>query len=258
MFHRIGEADRDGSAVVLFSGGQDSTTCLVQALRTWRPENVHAVAFNYGQRHKTELMCATDIAYRLGIGHHLHVLNVEALSELGGAALTNPDIPVSTDATGTGNIYAEQHGLPSTFVPGRNMVFLSLATALAAEVGARHVVTGVCEADRAGYPDCRPEFVSAAELALRQALGTEDLLLIAPLLYLTKAATFALAADLDALDLIVNETSTCYNGVNIASHDDEQEQLYPWGWGCGECGACAERAAGWSKYCAMMESEEER
>lgn len=255
MFHRIGEADKDGSAVVLLSGGQDSTTCLVQALRTWRPENVHGVAFDYGQRHGTELMCATDIAYRLGIQHHFQVLRVEALSELGGAALTDSDIRVETDATGTGNIYAEQHGLPSTFVPGRNMVFLSLATAYAAQVGARHIVTGVCEADRAGYPDCRPEFVSAAELALRQALGTDDLLLIAPLLYLTKAGTFALAADHDALDLIITSTSTCYNGINVASHDGEQEQLHPWGWGCGECGACAERAAGWAEYRGIVDDE---
>lgn len=231
----------DGMAVVLHSGGQDSSTCLAWAVHRWGADRVFPVSFHYGQKHAVELQCAQEICARLEV-RMPNRLPVEALSILGGAALTDPDnVQVSADPAGTGNLYAEAHGLPSTFVPGRNLLFFTLAAAYAAKHGIRNIVTGVCEADDAGYPDCRGSFVRAAETAISEALD-ERIAIHAPLLDKSKAETFALASSLGVLDLIVESTHTCYNGVHDAAHKHD------WGYGCGQCPACEERKKGWEQY----------
>lgn len=227
-------------AVVLHSGGQDSTTCLLWAIDMWGTDKILTVNFDYGQRHSIERECADRISDTLGVPRP-YSIPVEALKQLGGAALTNDDIDVQSDATGSGNTWAEEHELPSTFVPGRNLVFLSLAAAYAAQNGAKALVTGVCEADAAGYPDCRGDFVRATEQAISLALD-DTFYVHAPLLELNKAQTFVMADMLGALDLVRFGTHTCYEGV----HDEGNR--HPWGYGCGECPACKERKAGWEGY----------
>lgn len=227
-------------AVVLFSGGQDSTTCLVWAIDKWGPSNVFPVLFNYGQRHAVELAQAGIILSKLLPGHEPVMLDVAALNQIGGAALTDPGVDVNVDAADTGNVYAEAHGLPSTFVPGRNMLFLTLALAYGARHGAYNLVTGVCEADEAGYPDCRKPFVEAARYALALAIDEKQVQVHAPLIKATKAETFKLAEDLGVLDLVLEETHTCYHGNRDVRLD--------WGYGCGECGSCVERAKGYAQF----------
>lgn len=223
------------NAVVLLSGGQDSTTCLYWALDTYA--DVAAVSFDYGQRHRVELNVAATVAESADVPHV--ILDVPALAQIGAAALTNDDIAVNADATGTGNEYAADHDLPSTFVPARNAILLATAAAWAAPNDARHIVTGVCEADDAGYPDCRGPFIASMEDAIRAALGDESFTIAAPLLHLDKARTFKLAHDLDVLSIVVNQTHTCYEGVRVE---------HPWGFGCGECPACHTRASGYAQF----------
>lgn len=224
------------ASVVLLSGGQDSTTCLAWAMRELGNKGVHTLSFDYGQRHKIELEHAAYIASQFGVENH-HVLPVSALSELGGAALTNPSIKVEAQASvDSMNAHAFSRGLPSTFVPGRNLLFFTLAAALGAKYGIYDLVTGVCQQDRSGYPDCRHEFVEAAQHALSLALD-EPVALHAPLLYRSKKDTWELAASLGILDMIVHDTHTCYNG--------DREHFHVWGYGCAECGACLERKKGW-------------
>lgn len=233
-------------AVVLHSGGQDSSTCLAWAVEKFGRDHVFPVSFAYGQKHSVELECAMSFCDHLGVKHPV-VLPVEALQVLGGAALTDPEhVEVSSDATGTGNVFAEKHGLPSTFVPGRNLLFFTLAMAYGAKVGAYNLVTGICEADEAGYPDCRQEFAVKAQDALAAALD-EKITVWAPLLDKSKAETFKLAEELGVLPAVVRLTHTCYNGV----HD----QLHLWGYGCGECPACLERIKGWDQFQADPERE---
>jgi len=223
-------------ALVLLSGGQDSSTCLYWALTYFT--RVQAVAFDYGQRHRVELDQAALIAQRAGVP--FEILTVPALSEIGGAALTSDSINVAADATGSGNAYAERHGLPSTFVPARNAILLATAAALAARAGLNTIVTGVCEADDAGYPDCRAAFVGALEAALRLALDDPELTIAAPLLRANKALTFKLADELGCLGDVLALSHTCYEGDRSLNHD--------WGYGCGECPACLTRAAGFEAY----------
>lgn len=228
-------------AVVLHSGGQDSTTCLIQAIRRYGTENVYPLLINYDQRHQVELACARRVCDILDVPERQQgYLEVMALAMLEGAALTSMDIEVSTDATDTGNDYAERHNLPSTFVPGRNVIFLGLAAAFGAKVGAYTIVTGVCEADDAGYPDCRESFVQSMEMALREALAEDEITIWAPLLHKSKAETWALADEAGYLDLIIDETHTCYMGERIEKH--------AWGFGCGACGACIERERGYEAF----------
>lgn len=226
-----------GSAVVLLSGGQDSYTCLAWAQRSFT-QGVHAVSFDYDQRHIVELEQAADLAIGAGVPHT--VLKVPALAQLGGAALTSPNVSVAADAAGTGNAYAEAHGLPSTFVPARNVLFMGTAAAYAAQVGARAIVAGVCEADEAGYPDCRSVFVNDMEKALRWALDDPEFTIAAPLLTLDKARTFALAEKLGVLRTVIERTHTCYEG--------EHDTMHPWGYGCGACPACETRAKGYEVF----------
>ncbi|MCY7770677.1 7-cyano-7-deazaguanine synthase QueC [Bacillus haynesii] len=209
-------------AIVVFSGGQDSTTCLLWALRQF--QEVEAVTFQYNQRHKQEIEVAKKIAEKLGVKHHL--LDMELLNQLAPNALTRDDIEIE----------AKEGELPSTFVPGRNLVFLSFASILAYQVGARHIITGVCETDFSGYPDCRDEFVKSCNVTVNLAME-RPFVIHTPLMWLNKAETWELADALDALDFVKNETLTCYNGI-IAD-------------GCGECPACELRANGYNEYMKM-------
>lgn len=227
-------------AVVLVSGGQDSTTCLAWAINKFGLMNVYPVSFWYNQRHSIELSCATEILRHFKLDQRHYVLSAEALSNLSSAALTNPDIAVEeVSSSQSGNVFAHEHGLPSTFVPGRNMLFLTLAAAYGARYGAYDLVCGVCEADRAGYPDCRAEFVAAAQDALSEALD-EIITIHAPLLTLDKGKTFQLADNLGVLEIILEMTHTCYEGDRRVRH--------AWGYGCGQCPACNERRSGWESY----------
>jgi 7-cyano-7-deazaguanine synthase len=236
-------------ALVLFSGGQDSTTCLLWALD--RFDAVHAVSFDYGQRHHVELEQGARIIGTLAEAHKrelsYHVLAIPALSDLAGAALTASDIEVEAEASPEGvNRYAALRGLPSTFVPGRNLILLSTAAALAAKLDARHLVTGICAMDRAGYPDCRFEFAVAMEATLKLGLDWDGLMLHTPLMWLSKAETWRLAEEVggtQGVELIRKLSHTCYQGDRSVEH--------AWGYGCGKCPACETRAEGWAEYQAV-------
>jgi 7-cyano-7-deazaguanine synthase len=225
--------------VVLLSGGQDSATCLAWAIDKFGRDRIWPLSFYYGQKHEVELDCARQVAERFFLKERLHFMSAVQLQALGGAALTDKNVEVNVNAQGTGNKYAESHGLPSTFVPGRNLLFFTLAAAYGATLGATSLVTGVCQADRAGYPDCRSEFVEAAQDAIGLALD-EPWTIMAPLLDRTKASTWQLAEDLGILDVIIEKTHTCYKG--------DRSMLHAWGYGCGECGACHERMEGYHDY----------
>jgi 7-cyano-7-deazaguanine synthase len=222
------------SALVLFSGGQDSTTCLAWALD--RFDTVETLGFDYGQRHRIELdqrpiLRAALAAFRPGRLGPDHTIDLSALGTISSTAMTR-DIAIETDAK----------GLPNTFVPGRNLLFLTFAAALAHRRGLRHLVGGMCETDFSGYPDCRDDTIKAMQVALN--LGMESRFVIeTPLMWRDKAATWALAERLGGrslIDLIVEATHTCYLG--------ERGTRHPWGYGCGTCPACALRANGWQVY----------
>jgi 7-cyano-7-deazaguanine synthase len=227
----------DDRALVLFSGGQDSTTCLAWALD--RYAHVETLGFDYGQRHRVELdvrpvvLAAMrerlpHLAAKLGADH---VIDLEVLGRISDTALTRET-----------EIAMQQSGLPNTFVPGRNLVFLTFAGALAYRRGVRRIVAGMCETDFSGYPDCRDDTMKAMQLALN--LGMDAHFAIdTPLMWIDKAATWTLARGLggDALiDIIRRDTHTCYNGDRTHFHD--------WGYGCGACPACMLRAAGYQRY----------
>ncbi|MCW8344468.1 7-cyano-7-deazaguanine synthase QueC [Vibrio sp. ZSDZ65] len=209
-------------AVVVFSGGQDSTTCLVKALQEY--DEVHAITFDYGQRHKLEIEVAQALAKKLGVAAH-KVMDVGLLNELAISSLTRDDIPVSHELG--------ENGLPNSFVPGRNILFLTLAGIYAYQIGAQSVITGVCETDFSGYPDCRDEFVKSMNTALIQGMD-RAFTIETPLMWLDKAETWALADQYQALALVREETLTCYNGVI--------------GDGCGDCPACDLRKNGLQHY----------
>ncbi|WP_332694666.1 7-cyano-7-deazaguanine synthase QueC [Halalkalibacter lacteus] len=211
---------RNEKAVVVFSGGQDSTTCLLWALE--RFEEVATVTFDYGQRHHDEIECAREIAQELGVS--FHVLDMKLINQLSANALTRSDIEVKAGENGE---------LPSTFVPGRNHLFLSFAAVYAQAIGARHIITGVCETDFSGYPDCRDSFVKSLNVTLNLAMD-EQFVIHTPLMWLNKAETWKLADQLDALDFVKEKTLTCYQGVR--------------GNGCGECPACELRRKGLESY----------
>lgn len=211
-------------AVVVFSGGQDSTTCLIQALTQY--DEVHCITFDYGQRHRAEIDIAQKLSVELGAKAH-KVLDVGLLNELAVSSLTRDNIPVPVLGE------TEENGLPSTFVPGRNILFLTLAAIYAYQVQAEAVITGVCETDFSGYPDCRDEFVKALKHAVCLGIA-RDIRFDTPLMWLNKAETWALADYYQQLDLIRHHTLTCYNGIA--------------GDGCGECAACNLRANGLQQY----------
>jgi 7-cyano-7-deazaguanine synthase len=227
------------AALVLFSGGQDSTTCLALALD--RYARVETVGFDYGQRHRVELGQRAEIREKLGRGFPAwrerlgddHVIAIEALAQISVTAMTH-DVAI---AAGGG-------GLPNTFVPGRNLVFLTLAAAIAYRRGFKHIVGGMCETDFSGYPDCRDDTVKAMQLAVNLGMDAH-FILETPLMWLDKAATWRLAETLGGtalVDLIREATHSCYLGERDVRHD--------WGYGCGSCPACRLRAEGWRKYIA--------
>jgi 7-cyano-7-deazaguanine synthase len=225
----------DARALVLFSGGQDSTTCLGWALD--RFAEVETIGFDYGQRHAVELTCREPLRHELGamgwsgvLGPD-HVLQLDALGQVSETALTR-EVEIAT----------AESGLPTTFVPGRNLIFLGLAAALAYRRGCRHIVLGVCETDYSGYPDCRDDTIKAMQVALNLGLETR-LVLHTPLMWRDKAATFALAEALGGpalLRVIIEGTHSCYRG--------DRTHLHAWGYGCGACPACDLRADGWRRY----------
>lgn len=227
-------------ALVLFSGGQDSTVCLAWALQ--RFTRVETIGFDYGQRHAIELavrprlrekIAALDPAWAGRLGED-HVLPLETLGRISDTALTRETAIAMAD-----------NNLPTTFVPGRNLVFFTFAGALAYRRGTKHIVAGMCETDYSGYPDCRDDTVKAMQVALTLGMDRR-FVLHTPLMWIDKAGTFALAQDIGGkkfLDLVVEETHSCYLGDRFRRHD--------WGYGCGKCPACQLRAAGWEKWTAM-------
>jgi 7-cyano-7-deazaguanine synthase len=224
-------------ALVLFSGGQDSTTCLAWALD--RYAEVETLAFDYGQRHHVELDCRTTVRTRIAqqfphwagrLGED-HLLDLSLLGQISDTALTSERA-----------IALQANGLPNTFVPGRNLLFLTFAATLAYRRGASVLVGGMCETDFSGYPDCRDNTMKALQVALSLGLDS-PMTLETPLMFIDKAATWRLAERLggDALvKLIVEDTHTCYLGERGALHD--------WGHGCGHCPACELRARGFAQY----------
>jgi 7-cyano-7-deazaguanine synthase len=228
--------------VVLHSGGQDSTTCLAWAIQEFGRDDLYTVGFDYGQRHSIELHCAAQIHTLLGLKNEHRVFNLDVLKGLAGGALTNPDIDVELNTSESSqNEFAHKHGLPSTFVPGRNVLFLGVAAAYGAQKGIYTLVTGVCEEDRSGYPDCREEFIESMTDTLSAALD-DKVIIRAPLLHRSKAETWAWADELGVLDLVREYTHTCYHG------NHRVEDRHEWGYGCGVCPACIERKEGYEKF----------
>jgi 7-cyano-7-deazaguanine synthase len=224
-------------AMVLFSGGQDSATCLAWALD--RFDSVETIGFDYGQRHAVELEVRKTAlaalrrefptwAPRLGEDH---LIDLSVLGEISETALTRG-----------GEIAMQANGLPNTFVPGRNLMFLTFAAALAYRRAAKHLVTGVCETDYSGYPDCRDDTMKALQVSLN--LGMESRFVIhTPLMWIDKAATWAMAKELGdnaLVDIVRRDTHTCYMG--------DREVLHSWGYGCGSCPACDLRREGYRQF----------
>lgn len=208
-------------AVVVFSGGQDSTTCLVKATKEY--EKVYAVSFDYGQRHKKELECAASIAAELGAEHT--VIDLSELNQLAPNSLTRPEIAVDKEAP--------EEGTPNSFVEGRNLLFLTYAAIFAKTHGVTDIITGVSQSDFSGYPDCRDSFIKSLNVTLNLAMDYE-FVLITPLMWIDKEATWKMADELGAFDLVRNKTLTCYNGII--------------GDGCGDCPACKLRRRGLERY----------
>lgn len=227
----------DHGALILFSGGQDSATCLAWALD--RFEQVETIGFDYGQRHSVELECRAsfrdkvvglkqDWASKLGPDH---MLDLSVIGQVSDAALTS-------DAA----IALRDDGLPNTFVPGRNLLFFTLAAALASRRHLRHLVGGMCETDYSGYPDCRDDTLKSLQVTLNLGIGSNHVL-HTPLMWIDKAQTWKMAQNLGGsalVDLIRTETHTCYLG--------ERDRLHEWGYGCAACPACDLRQRGWAKF----------
>ena len=207
--------------LVVFSGGQDSTTCLYWAKHRFK--EVYALSFLYGQKHKKEVEFAREIARKAKV--HFDVLDVPLIGQLGHNSLTDISVTMDTEKP--------EVGVPNTFVPGRNLFFLSIAAVYARELGIQHIVTGVSQTDFSGYPDCRDSFIKSLNVTLNLAMD-EQFVLHTPLMWIDKAETWALADELGVLDIIRNETLTCYNGIP--------------GDGCGHCPACKLRRDGLEKY----------
>lgn len=205
------------SALVVFSGGQDSTTCLYWAKKHF--DEVYALTFRYGQKHVKEVDIAADIAREAGVHHD--VMDVSCIGTLGHNSLTDPTMPMDADRP--------QGGVPNTFVPGRNLFFLSIAAVYARERGIFHLVTGVSQTDFSGYPDCRDSFMKSLNVTLNLSMD-EQFSIHTPLMWLDKAQTWALADELGVFDLVRQRTLTCYNGIP--------------GDGCGHCPACKLRRKG--------------
>lgn len=217
----------NNSAVVVLSGGQDSMTCLGLALKQYH--EVHAIGFAYGQRHRVELEQAAQACAKHDVP--FRVVSLDFMPQLVTSALTGEG------DVGAGHAY--KPGLPASFVPARNALFLTLSHAYAQELGAKTILTGVCETDYSGYPDCREAFI--LELANALNIGYEtDIQIRTPLMHMTKSETFELASRTGFLTEVLNLSHTCYNG--------NRDRINDWGFGCGECPACKLRAEGWAQF----------
>ncbi|KRS11520.1 7-cyano-7-deazaguanine synthase [Roseovarius atlanticus] len=232
------------SAIVLFSGGQDSATCLAWALSNF--ETVETIGFDYGQNHSIELEVRQtflenlrsrfpDMTKGLGIDHMIDLGVLGAISD--------------TALTGEREIEMNEAGLPNTFVPGRNLLFLTIAAAVGYRRNAKHLVGGMCETDYSGYPDCRDDTLKSLQVTL--GLGMDSRYVVhTPLMWIDKAETWEMARDLggdDLVDLIVKYTHTCYRG--------DRSTLHAWGYGCNDCPACELRASGWSAFADVVPSK---
>lgn len=217
---------KESEALVVFSGGQDSTTCLFWAIKNFK--KVHTITFSYGQKHSQEIEVARSIAQQAGVSFKL--LDAGFISKIGTSSLTDTSLEMDQEVP--------QGGFPNTFVPGRNMFFLSVAAVYAREKGIRHLVTGVSQTDFSGYPDCRDSFIKSMNLTLNLAMD-EQFVIHTPLMWLDKAETWALADQLGVFDLVRYQTLTCYNGIK--------------GDGCGHCPSCKLRKAGLDKFLAEKE-----
>ena len=213
-------------ALVVFSGGQDSTTCLYWALEHFG--QVHTLTFGYGQKHSLEIECAKEIANRAGVD--FRYMDMSFIGSLGSNSLTDTSIKMD-DSKPEGSF-------PNTFVPGRNLFFLSTAAVYARENGIRHIITGVSQTDFSGYPDCRDSFIRSLNVTLNLAMDSQ-FIIHAPLMWLDKAQTWEMADRLGVLDLVRNDTLTCYNGIK--------------GDGCGHCPSCKLRRDGLEKYLKSRE-----
>lgn len=212
---------KESEALVVFSGGQDSTTCLFWALKNFR--KVHTITFSYGQKHSAEIEVARAIAEKAGVDFYLQ--DASFISQIGSSSLTDTSIEMDQEKPAD--------SFPNTFVPGRNMFFLSVAAVYAREHGIHHLVTGVSQTDFSGYPDCRDSFIKSMNLTINLAMD-DQFVIHTPLMWLDKAETWKLADELGVFDLVRNETLTCYNGIK--------------GDGCGHCPSCKLRNAGLQKY----------
>jgi 7-cyano-7-deazaguanine synthase len=228
---------QQGKALVLFSGGQDSATCLAWALQHFSA--VETIGFSYGQRHAVELTCRTTFLSALKAGFPAwagtlgedHLLDLSVLKQMGDTALTS-EVEIAMG----------RNGLPTTFVPGRNILFFTTAAAIAYRRGIKHLVGGMCETDYSGYPDCRDDTLKALQVALNLGLDTR-FVVETPLMWIDKAATWKMADELGGqalVNLMIEHTHTCYLGDRSKRHD--------WGYGCGTCPACDLRAKGWHKF----------
>lgn len=215
-------------ALVVFSGGQDSTTCLGWAMN--RFDFVETITFDYGQKHKIEIVQAKKIADILNVPNTL--LNISAFTQLNDSALIDSTQDISSH-------HRVKTNLPSSFVPNRNAIFFTLAHAFAQKQDINNIIVGVNQTDYAGYPDCREEFILNLEKTLN--LGSEsNIKFYYPLINLTKSGTFRLSKDEGILEIVLDESHTCYNGDHTTKFD--------WGYGCGECPSCLIRKSGWMKY----------
>lgn len=208
-------------AIVVFSGGQDSTTCLFWAKKKYK--EVIAVSFDYNQKHKLELECAKDICKKYNIEHK--ILDLNLLNQLAPNSLTRQDITVDKSTP--------KEGVPNSFVDGRNLLFLSFVAVFAKQRGINTIITGVSQSDFSGYPDCRDVFIKSLNVTLNLAMNYEFEILT-PLMWINKAETWKMAYDLGVLDIIKEETLTCYNGIKAD--------------GCGECPSCRLRKNGYLEF----------
>lgn len=228
---------KNEEAVVLTSGGQDSTTCLVWALNNFK--KVHAISFFYNQKHSNEIDIAKRICAQFGVD--LKIVDISFMKDL---VVSN----LFKDTPDVRGVHSQNADVPASFVPYRNLLFVTLASAWAGTVGARHIVIGVCETDFSGYADCRDVFIKSAQVTLNLATDFKDsnIVIHTPLMWMTKAAEFRMAEELGCLDLIMNETLSCYNG---------SEKMNSYGKGCGECPSCLLRKKGYEEYCVLYKGK---